>query len=247
MQGSSTSWNPHDRLIAGLRAVGSLSPEDEAAARQLPLRIQPIGPHTDVLREGDRPTECCLILDGFFVRHKSVAGGHRQILSFHMLGDIPDLECLLLPTVHYSLGSLTPGRVAFIPHAALRQTVLAAPELGDLLWRATLLDASILRAWLVSIGRRPAYQRVAHLFCEVFMRMRALGIAEETGFTLPITQMEMADALGLSAVHINRTLQQLRQDGVIVSHGKYHGFTDWDRLSKAGDFDPGYLFSRGDA
>ena len=235
---------PYERLIRGLQSIGEISSADEALVRELPLRVQPVGAHQDVVREGKKLTECCLVVEGFFCRHKLVDGGQRQILSFHLPGDLPDLLSLHLDTMDYSLGSLVPSQIAFIPHAALRQAMLQSPTLTDLFWRSTLIDAAIFRAWLASVGRRPSYQRIAHLFCEMFVRMRSLGLAEEMGFVLPITQTELGDALGLSAVHVNRTLQQLRQDGVIVSRGRYNSFSDWARLQKAGDFDPSYLFTK---
>lgn len=236
---------PHDRLLAGLRSIGAVSSSDEELLRGLPLRMQSVAAHQDVMREGERLSECCLILEGFFCRHTIVSGGQRQILSFHLPGDMPDLASLHLEAADYSLGSLTPGRVAFVPHPALRQIMLQSPTLVDLFWRSTLIDAAIFRAWLASVGGRPAYQRIAHLFCELFVRMRSLGLTEEMGFMLPVSQSELGEALGLSPVHVNRMLQQLRHDGVIVSRGRYHGFTDWARLQKAGDFDSAYLFTKG--
>jgi CRP-like cAMP-binding protein len=236
---------PHERLVRGLQSIGTVSSADEELVRSLPMRVQAVGAHHDVVREGERLTECCLVVEGFFCRHKLVDGGQRQILSFHLPGDLPDLQSIHLELIDYSLGSLTASQVAFIPHAAIRQVMLRSPTLTDLFWRATCIDSSIFRAWLASVGRRPAYQRIAHLYCEVFVRMRALGLAEDGGFVLPITQTELGDALGLSAVHVNRTLQELRRDGVIVSQGRYNGFSDWARLQKAGDFDPSYLFTKG--
>jgi CRP-like cAMP-binding protein len=235
---------PHDRLVSGLLSIGPLTPGERAALSTLPMRTQAVPAHRDVVLQGDRPTDCCLVLSGFLCRHKIVCGSQRQILSFHLPGDIPDLQSLHLESMDYSLGALVPSQVAFIPHAAVREAMAREPGINAILWRATLLDAAIFRAWLASVGRRPAYQRIAHLFCEIYVRMKMAGIADAHGFTLPVTQTELADALGLSAVHVNRTLQQLRQDGVIVSRGKYHGFTDWERLKQAGDFDPSYLYQR---
>jgi CRP-like cAMP-binding protein len=229
-------------MIKGLRAVGAISLSDEACVRQVPMRVRAVDAHQDVVNEGARLRECCLVLEGFFFRHRIVAGGRRQILSFHLPGELPDLAGMHLAAIDYSLGALTGGHVAFIAHTALRGLIARAPSVGDLLWRYTQREAAIHRAWLASIGCRSAYQRVAHLFCELYVRMRTLGLAEETGFTLPLTQTELGEALGLSAVHINRTLQQLRHDGVIVSRGRYHGFCDWERLRRAGEFDSSYLF-----
>ncbi len=234
--------DPHELLATRLRAVGPPSGTAEAQAHQLPMRVLHVPPRHDVVREDGRLKECCLILDGFFVRHTMVGGDQRQILSFHLPGDMPNLHSLHIPETDFALGALTAGSVALIPQAALRAAIDKAPDLGDLLWRFTFADAAISRAWLASVGRRSAYQRVAHLFCETFMRMRALGLTDEAGFMLPLTQTELADALGLSVVHVNRTLQQLRHEGLIVSRGRYHGFTDWRRLQEAGDFDGSYLF-----
>lgn len=218
-----------------------MAPAAEAALRALPMRIQSVPADQDVVREGDRPYESCLVLDGFMCRHKVVAHTQRQILSFHIPGDMPDLQSLHIEVMDYGLCALTPSTVAFIPHAAIRNAIKSAPEINELLWRESLCDAAIYRAWIASLGRRDAVQRVAHLFCEVFARMSSRDLTEKAGFVLPITQAEMADALGLSPVHVNRTLQELRRAGVIVSAGQYHSFTDWRRLAEVGDFDPSYL------
>jgi CRP-like cAMP-binding protein len=182
------------------------------------------------------------VLDGMFIRHTTLRAGQRQILSVHLPSDIPDLQGLHIPTLDFALAALAPGRVALIPHAELHNAIHRAPDLAALLWRMSLADAAILRSRLASASGRPAYQRIAHFLCEIFVRMRALGLAEETGFVLPITQSDLGNALGLSAVHVNRTLQQLRRDGIIISRARYHTFTDWRRLQEAGDFDDGYLF-----
>ncbi len=233
--------DPRERLLTGLRALGSIGDIAVAEASHLPMHVREVGPHHDVLREGDTSDSCCLIVDGLFTRLTMVAGGRRQILSYHLPGDIPDLQGLHYPKIDFSLSALTPGCVAFIAHSALHNAIERAPDLGSLLWRLTLVDAAMLRARIASIGRRSSYQRMAHLICELFVRMRALGLADENGFALPLTQIDLADALGLSAVHVNRTLQQLRHDGVIVSNGRHLAFTDWPRLKAVADFDDGYL------
>lgn len=232
---------PHDHLIAGRAAVGLVSPAAEAALRGLPMRIQSVAADQDIVREGSKPRESVLVLEGFLCRHKVVAETQRQILSFHIPGDMPDLQSLHIEVMDYALAALTPSTVAFIPHAAIRSAIKTAPDINDLLWHEALADAAIFRAWIASLGRRDAVQRVAHLFCEVFARMSARGLADPAGFVLPISQAEMADALGLSPVHVNRTLQELRREGVIVSAGQYHSFTNWRRLAEIGDFDPSYL------
>ncbi len=209
--------------------------------RRLPLRVQAFGTHHDIVREGEHLEDCCLVLEGFLCRYRVVERSQRQILSFHLSGDLPDLQSLYLDEMDYALAALTSSVVAFIPHAAVRRAMDEEPSVVDLLWRYSLTDAAIFRDWLTNIGRRTAEARIAHLFCELFVRMKAVGIAEEMGFQLPLSQTEIADALALSPVHVNRTLQDLRREGVITSKGKYHRFEDWDQLRQIGEFDPRYL------
>jgi CRP-like cAMP-binding protein len=232
-----------ETLIVGLRASGGLAPREEDALRKLPMRVETIATREDVVAEGGRPDACCLIVQGFFSGHKKVGGGHRQITSFHLPGDIPDLHAMLLDRVDFSVSALTPSSVAFIAHRALRDAMVEAPTLCEKFWRHSLTAAVIGRVWLSSVGRHTAYQRMAHLFCELFTRMRMLGLGESDGFLLPMTQVDLADALGLSTVHVNRTLQQLRRDGVIKSRGRHIAFTNLDRLRDAADFDADYLNS----
>ena len=165
-------------------------------------------------------------------------------MSFHMPGDVPDLQSLQLRVMDHSLGTLTPVVAAFIPHGALRELIRRHPGLGGVFWRDTLIDAAVFREWLTGVGRRSAYTRTAHLVCEVFVRMSSLGLADRDSFQLPLTQVAMADALGLSAVHINRVLQDLRGEGLIASRGRTVVIRDWTGLAKAGDFDAGYLHLR---
>ena len=141
----------------------------------------------------------------------------------------------------HTLGALTAGRAAYLPHAAVRDLTDRFPNITAAFWRDTLIDAAVTREWLAGVGRRTAHQRVAHLICEVFVRSRALHLIEEETFELPITQAELGDALGLSTVHVNRVLQDLRRDELIRWRGKSILIQDWDRLRVAGDFEPHYL------
>ncbi len=236
-----SALDPHGRFVSALRTWGDVSALDEALVHELPMRLQLVPAQEEVSREGERASECSFVLEGFFFRHKMVAGGGRQILTFDLPDALPDVRCLHLAVNDYSLTALSAGTVARIPHAALRDAIAQAPGLADIFWCASMREAAILRERLASVGRRTAYQRVAHFFCEMYVRMKERGMASEDHFALPITQNDLGDTLGLSTVHINRTLQQLREDGIIVSHGKSHRFTDWERLRQAGDFDPAYL------
>jgi CRP-like cAMP-binding protein len=184
------------------------------------------------------------VLKGFACRYKVLGDGQRQIMSFHMAGDIPDLQSLHLGVMDHSLGTMTAVTAAFIPHTAVHDLNRRLPGVAAALWRDTLIDAAVFREWLTGVGRRSAYTRTAHLVCEVFVRMSSLGLADRDSFQLPLTQVAMADALGLSAVHINRVLQDLRGEGLIASRGRTVVIRDWTGLAKAGDFDAGYLHLR---
>jgi CRP-like cAMP-binding protein len=148
---------------------------------------------------------------------------------------------LHLETMDHSLASLGRGRVAYIPHGAVREVCDRHRNLAATLWRDTLIDASIAREWLAGVGRRTAHERIAHLICEVFVRSRALGLMDEGAFELPVTQAELGDATGLSTVHVNRVLQELRRDELITWRGRSILVLDWERLRLAADFDAGYL------
>jgi CRP-like cAMP-binding protein len=141
----------------------------------------------------------------------------------------------------HSLATLAPSSLAFIQHNDLRTLMRSHPRLGDLLWRDTLIDAAIFRQWMVGLGRREAYGRIAHLLCELLVRLRAVELVEDHAFTLPVTQAELGDAFGLSTVHVNRVLQDLRGDGLITLRGVSLKVLDWEGLKKAGEFDPTYL------
>jgi CRP-like cAMP-binding protein len=231
----------HDRLIRKLESIFDLSTAERQAVLDLPLSIRSIGEDQDLVRDGERPSECCLILEGFACRYKLTAEGKRQIMAFHIPGDIPDLQSLHLKTLDHSLGTLVPSRVAFIQHDHLRDLIRRQPRIGDAFWRDTLIDAAVFREWMVGMGRRSAYTRIAHLLCELLVRMRSVGLANGHAIELPMTQAELGDALGLSAVHVNRVLQELRADGLITLRGRLLAIGDWPGLKKAGEFDPTYL------
>jgi CRP-like cAMP-binding protein len=229
------------RLIRKLESIAELSSDDKEALLSLPMRVKDFPADTDVVSEGDRPSECCLVLDGFVCRYKILSEGKRQILSFHTPGDIPDLQSLYLKVMDHSLGTLVPTKVALIPHQSVIDLTRRFPRLAAALWRDTLIDAAIFREWVVNVGRRNAYQRVAHLICEMALRFKAVGLAKDHTYTLPVTQEELGDATGLSLVHINRTLMRLRGDGLISWRGSTITALDWEGLKQAGGFDPAYL------
>jgi len=228
-------------LLRKLESIAPLAPEEKAALLRLPLRLKTVAAHQDIVRAGDTPSESCLIVAGFACRYSLTAEGKRQILSFHIAGDIPDLQSLHIDVMDHSLATLAPSSLAFIQHDDLRSLTRSHPRLGDLLWRDTLIDAAIFRQWMVGLGRRDAYGRIAHLLCELLVRLRAVELVEDHAFTLPVTQAELGDAFGLSTVHVNRVLQDLRGNGLITLQGSSLKVLDWEGLQRAGEFDPTYL------
>src|SRR3954467_6303602 len=164
-------------LILRLESIASLSEEERQAIVALPMTVRDLKADQDIVRDQDRPSQCCLILEGWGFRYKILEGGKRQIFSFHIAGDIPDLQSLHLQVMDHSLATLVPSKVAFIPHETVRAFIRAHPRIGDAFWRDTLIEAAVFREWRAGIGRREASARIAHLFCELFVRLKAVDRA----------------------------------------------------------------------
>jgi CRP-like cAMP-binding protein len=233
-----------DHLIRKIESIVDLSAEDRQALLELPITVRNVEADKDIVRERDQPTECVLVLEGFVCRYKLISDGKRQIMGFYVPGDIPDLHSLYIEVMDHSLGTLTATKIAGIPHDSLRTLLRRRPSLAEAFWRDTLIDAAVFREWIIGLGRRDAYARIAHLFCELFIRHRAVGLTTGDSFDLHVTQAELGDALGLSTVHVNRVLQDLRRDNLITLRGKLLTILDWNELQRAGEFDPLYLHSK---
>jgi CRP-like cAMP-binding protein len=218
-----------------------LTDEEQAALLTMPMQIESIRADQDIVREGDRPTRSCLLLEGYAATYKVTATGKRQIVAFHISGDIPDLQSAQLDVLDTSLGTLTPCKVAFIRHEVINGVCERHFRVARALWRQTLIDAAIYREWVVNVGRREAINALAHVICEFVIRMRTMGLAENLGCELPMTQAELGDALGISTVHVNRTLQELRAAGLIRLQGSRLAVLDWEALKEVAEFDPAYL------
>jgi CRP-like cAMP-binding protein len=221
--------------------IFELSGEERAALENLPMQVQSLRADQDVVREGDRPSRCCLVLEGYAVSYKHTGHGKRQIMAFHIPGDIPDLQSLHLRVLDSSLGTITHCQVGFIQHETLRALYRRYPRLADALWRETLIDASIFREWMTNVGQREAYSRIAHVLCEWVVRLRAVGLVQDHTCVLPMTQGELADATSITTVHVNRVLQELRSNGLVILKGSTLTILDWEKLKEVGDFDPAYL------
>jgi CRP-like cAMP-binding protein len=231
----------HNRLIRKLESVSTLDAADHSALAGLPLRTQSVQAGVDVIPQGSKPTECCFVIDGWMSRYTIAGDGGRQIVSFHIAGDLPDRDSLHLPHLDHAIGSISAATIAFIPHTALTPLIRRRPNIAVALWRDAVVDAGVFRQWLTSVGRRTARQRVAHLICEMFTRMQGLGLTEGDHFAFPVTQAQLGDALGLSSVHVNRTLQALRTEGLISWKASVLTIHQHDALCTVAEFDPAYL------
>lgn len=229
------------KLARKLESITDLSRAERDALFALPMRVQEVRADQDVVREGDRPSQCCLLVEGFTCRFKYTDKGKRQIFAFHTPGDIPDLLSLHLTTMDHSLGTVTDCTLAFIQHDHLRAFMREHPRLADVFWCDTLIGGAIFREWMLGIGRRSAKTRLAHLFCEMFMRLKGVGLESGNAVPLPLTQNEVGDALGLSTVHVNRTLQELRGENLVEWDDGVLKVLNWDRLVETAEFDPTYL------
>jgi CRP-like cAMP-binding protein len=239
----------HDNpLIRKMEAQGScLAEHERAALLDVPMQIESIRADQDIVREGDSPSRSCVLLEGYAATYKVTPSGKRQIVAFHIPGDIPDLQSTQLDVLDTSLGTLTPVKVGFIWHDAINDVARRHFPVAQALWRATLIDAAIFREWVVNVGRREAVNALAHLLCEFVVRMRAVGLAHDNECELPQTQAELGDALGITTVHVNRTLMELRAAGLIRLRGARLTVLDWDGLMEVGEIDRTYLHMKNPA
>ncbi|MBA3676473.1 MAG: Crp/Fnr family transcriptional regulator [Sphingosinicella sp.] len=228
-------------MLRKLSYWGALGEADKAAALALPFKQKLIEAQKYTVRDGDQATHSCVLLSGFAYRHKVVGDGSRQILSINMKGDIVDLQNSLLGTADHNVQALTQCEVAFIPRDEIRQIAFERPNIGMAMWYDTLVDGSIFREWIANVGRRDAHTRMAHLLCEFALRLKVAGLGERDNYVLPMTQEQLADATGLTPVHVNRTLRALDEEGLISRDKREVRIADWKKLAAAGDFQSGYL------
>src|SRR3954469_23352045 len=228
-------------LIRRLETITSLSDGEKNGILNLPAKLTHLRADVDIVREGDRPSQCCLLVEGFLSRYKMLSDGTRQIMAFYVPGEIPDLLSLHIDVMDHNLATMVPSKVAYIPHGAIGRLIEQNPGIGNAFWRDTLIDAGLFREWIVNLGSRDAYSRIGHLICEVFLKLKAVGLTKDNSFDFPITQAEIGDATGLSTVHVNRSIQELRGDGLIKLEKGRCTILDLGRLEEAAKFDPSYL------
>jgi CRP-like cAMP-binding protein len=234
-------------LVRKLELFAPLSDEERRVLEKAPWRIREYGADADVISEGDRPSESTLLLEGFGCRYKLLPDGRRQITSFQIAGDFVDLHSFLLKQMDHAVATLTPCRVGLLSHEVLKDICERYPRLARALWWDTVVDGSIFRQWMVGIGRRTALGRIAHLLCELHARLHAVGLSEAGSYAFPVTQTELGDALGLSTVHVNRVLQELRGKGLISLRGGTLAIHDSAALQEVASFDPAYLYLHGES
>lgn len=220
----------------------TVSDEERQALTQIMSEVKSLPAGADIVREGERPGRSTLVLSGLTCRYRNLENGKRQITAIHVPGDFVDLHSFLIKQMDHSVGTLSPCVVAYAPHEGLERITERLPHLARLLWLLTLIDASIHRQWLVTMGAYPALNRTAHLLCELFARLTFEGGAPGvTSLTLPVTQQDLGDTLGLSAVHTNRVVQELRARGLIHWQGQEIRILNWPALAELAQFDPLYL------
>lgn len=218
-----------------------LTDDERAALERLLTKTVEFAAGQDMVSEGERPSFSTVMLEGLACRYRTLSNGSRQIISFQIAGDWADLHSYFIQTMDHSVGAITRCRVAQIPHPQVREIIEAYPRLGQAMWRDTMVDSAVFREWVVNIGRRDAYERVAHLLCELHVRLEAVGLTNGYSYELPLTQTDLADSVGVSTVHVNRVLQKLRGEGLIRFGGKSVTIHDWDRLVEVAGFNPSYL------
>jgi CRP-like cAMP-binding protein len=233
--------HPLSGFLRDVTAHERLSDEDRDAILALPHRVRKLDPGAYLVREGSLPSQCSVLVEGFAYRQKMTGDGSRQILAVCVPGDAVDLQNIFLDISDHSVQMLTRGTVADIPREALQQLVLTRPEVGRAVIQLTLIEASILREWVVNVGQRDARERIAHVLCEFAVRLEARGLMTYNGFELPMTQEQLADATGLTSVHVNRVLKALELDGLIHRRRRHIQFPDWRALQDVGDFTRTYL------
>jgi CRP-like cAMP-binding protein len=227
-------------LIRKLEAFAPLPEADRRLLEHVTRFSQIVGPKVDLTREGDAPNAVRLILEGFACRYKILPDGTRQIMAYLVPGDFCDLHVFILKTMDHTIGTLSRCRVVEILQPQILE-LMERPAIARAMWWAALVDEATLREWLVNIGARPAEQRIAHLLCELLLRLETVGLTNGDRYELPITQTELGDTMSLSVVHVNRVLQRLRRDGLITLTGTSLVILDIKRLKALGGFNPNYL------
>lgn len=228
-------------LLRKLSMHATLSPAECERILSLPVRSQRIPARTVFIEEGASRREACALVQGHACRFKTLADGSRQILSFHIAGDFIDLDSTVLEIADHGVSTLTDSIVAYVPHESVTAAMAEHAGIARAFWRETQVDSSIFREWLLNVGQRDAFTRLAHLLCETALRYSAAGLGRAERFEFPVTQNDLADATAMTAVYVNRTLQRLRAEGWVSMHHGEVRIENWKALCDAAGFDRTYL------
>jgi CRP-like cAMP-binding protein len=231
-------------FIRKLESFEALDADDRAWLVSISSRTKEVDADQDLISEGENPENVLLILDGFAMRYKVTSAGRRQIFAYLIAGDFCDLHVAVLKTMDHSIGTLSTCRVAYLPPSTIIEMTERRPSLTRALWICSLVDGATLREWLVNLGQRSAPHRISHLFCELHERLKAVGLTDDGSFELPLTQSELSDTMGLSVVHVNRSLKELREAGLVSLRNGRIVIPNVRRLKDYSDFDPAYLHLR---
>jgi CRP-like cAMP-binding protein len=229
-------------FIAKLEYGADLTDDDRALLDAISAKPHRLPARADIIAEGDKPEDVHLVMEGYACRYKLLPDGRRQIMAIFVPGDLCDLHVQILGHMDHSIGTLTPAQVVNIGPDMIEK-LIANPRINRALWWASLVDEGTLREWLVSMGQRSSDEQMAHIFCELRVRLQAVGLAAD-GFEAFLTQEDLAEMMGISVVHVNRTLAKLREDGLVQTEGRRIVIPDFDRLAEFGGFDPNYLHLR---
>jgi len=230
-----------DTLFRRWKRRVALSDDSKRALAELPWSSRTYARDSYLVREGEPTTTCMLLTRGYAYRQKLVNTGARQIISFHIPGEFVDLQNSMLEVADHNVQSLGRSTVAVVNKEHLTSLMASDANIRRALWLDSLIDASVFREWVVNVGRRNARTRIAHLLCELALRLDSSRVADGSMFDFPLTQEQIADATGLTAVHTNRTLQALRKEGLINLTANQLTILDWNKLADVGDFSERYL------
>jgi CRP-like cAMP-binding protein len=236
-----TASNPLELLLRKLETHSALSEDDRRAVLELPVTRRTLEAHAYTVREGAKPEGCAILLSGFAYRHKLTSDGARQIVALHIPGEPLDFQHLFLDETDHNVQMLTRGEVAVVPREPLQRLARSRSAVGHAILITILVEGSIYREWVLNVGRRDARARLSHLLCEFAVRLEKQGLAKDYGYELPMTQEQLGDAIGLTPVHVNRTIKSLEADGLIARKGRVISFPDWTRLQDVADFNRRYL------
>lgn len=228
-------------LALRLDAYARLSRDDRNAIDRISQSVRDIDARRDLVREGEKPRCIYLMLEGWANRYKTLPDGRRQIVAFFVPGDFCDLNVFILKEMDHSIGAITRLKVAEISREQMDQLTSNHPRVTQALWWVELVNASVQREWTLNVGQRSAYERIAHLLVELFLRMECVGLVNGSSCDFPLTQNDLADATGLTAVHVNRTLQELRRAGLILLQGRTLTIPDLESLKATAMFNSNYL------